>query len=78
LSFAAMLSPALTPSGGVRLIGRCPDAGPPGYFRTRDRVWRARVTRRFPSRSASGQQPSLAGHHREQHAPYPPGERQPV
>src|SRR5216683_2750467 len=40
-SFTAMPPSVLTPPGRVKLIGR-PDAGLHGYFRTRDRVLRAR------------------------------------
>src|SRR5215467_533679 len=32
----------LTPRGRGDLIGRCPDTGLPAYFRTRDRILRAR------------------------------------
>src|SRR5262245_12219146 len=50
LSFAAMPPLVLRPSGSVRLIGSCPGAGPRGYFRTRDRRSRTRVT---PGRACS-------------------------
>src|SRR5215471_16925777 len=42
LPVTAMLPPVLPPPGRVRLTSRCPDAGPPGYFRTRDRILRTR------------------------------------
>src|SRR5690242_5901671 len=36
VSADAAVSPDTARPG--KLIGRCPDAGPPGYFRTRDRI----------------------------------------
>jgi len=37
-SFPAMSLSVFTPPGRVKLIRRFPDAGPTGYFRTRDRI----------------------------------------
>ena len=44
-SFTAMPPSVVGPRGHVKLIGRRPDAGPPGYFRTRDRISLARSRR---------------------------------